>query len=327
MKTLIVHFNTFELWHAPAWLSQRLRGDFPEHQFVQLESNDRVPMEVKDTDIFVGYYLSPADFLRGDRLKWIHAPTAAVHQLMYPELVASSVRVSNSTGIHGPVVAEHALALILALAKRIPQSMHYQQKKEWGQSRVWSEPPHPREIAGGTVAVVGLGGIGSEFVRMAKALGMRVLAVRENPEKGTAGADEVYSSAQIDDVLPQSDYVLLCAPVTPATRGIINASRLAKMKPDAYLVNVSRGPLIVEEDLIQALKRKRIGGAALDVFVQEPLPSKSEFWSLDNVLVTPHTASFTEHLWERHYQHIKENTKRFLAGQPLMNEVDKRRGY
>lgn len=327
MKALIVHFNTFELWHAPAWLSQRLQGDFPEHQFVQLESNDRVPHEIEDTDIFVGYYLSPPDFVRGSKLKWIHAPTAAVHQLMYPELVSSSVRVTNSTGIHGPVVAEHALALILALAKRIPHSMRYQQKKQWAQKQVWSGLPHPREIAGATAAVVGMGGIGSEFVRMAKALGMRVLAVRENPEKGTGGADEVYGSAQIDDVLPPADYVLLCAPVTAATSGIINAARLAKMKSDAYLVNVSRGPLIVEEDLIHALKQKQIGGAALDVFVQEPLPSESEFWSLDNVLITPHTASFTERLWERHYRHILENMKLFLAGQQLLNEVDKRRGY
>jgi phosphoglycerate dehydrogenase-like enzyme len=327
MKILIVHFNTFELWHAPAWLSQRLRGDFPEHQFVQLESNDRVPLEVEETDVFVGYYLRPPDFLRGTRLKWIHAPTAAVHQLMYPELVASGVRVTNSTGIHGPVVAEHAMALIMALAKRIPQSMRYQAKKKWAQDLVWSELPHPREIAGGTVAVVGMGGIGSEFTRMAKSLGMRVLAVRENPEKGTGGADEVYGTAQIDDVLPKADYVVLCAPLTPATRGIMNAARLAKMKRDAYLVNVSRGPLIVEDDLIRALKQKQIGGAALDVFVEEPLPRRSGFWRMENVLITPHTASFTERLWERHYQHIKENMKRFVAGQPLLNEVDKKRGY
>jgi D-2-hydroxyacid dehydrogenase (NADP+) len=327
MKVLIVHFNDFELWHAPAWLSEHLRGDFPEHQFVQLESNDRVPAEIEDTDVFIGYLVRPPDFLRARRLKWIHAPTAAVHQLMYPELVASSVRVTNSTGIHGPVVAEHAVALIMALAKRIPQSMRYQQKKQWAQAEAWGELPHPREIAGGTVAVVGMGGIGAEFTRLAKALGMRVLAVRENPEKGAGGADEVYSGVQIDDVLPQADYVLLCAPLTPATGGIINAARLAKMKRDAYLVNVSRGALIVEDDLVRALQQKQIGGAALDVFVEEPLPSESEFWSLDNVLITPHTASFTKLLWERHYQHIVENMKRFLAGRPLLNEVDKQRGY
>lgn len=327
MKVLIVHFSAFELWHAPAWLSERLRGDFPEHRFVQLESNERLSQEIEDADVFVGYLVRPPDFLRAAKLKWIHAPTSAVHQLMYPELVASSVRVTNSTGIHGPVVAEHALALILALAKRIPQSMHHQAGKKWAQAQVWSELPHPRELAGGTVAVVGMGGIGSAFTSMAKALGMRVLAVRENPEAGTGGADEVYSCAQIDDVLPQADYVLLCAPVTPATLGMVNAARLAKMKRDAYLVNVSRGPLIVEDDLILALKQKQIGGAALDVFIEEPLPSSSEFWGLDNVLITPHTASFTERLWDRHYQQIRQNMKRFLAGQPLLNEVDKRRGY
>src|ERR1700739_2596456 len=136
MKVLIVHFNTFELWNAPLWLSQRLHGDFPEHQVVQLESNELVPAEIEDTDVFIGYLVRPPDFLRARRLKWVHAPTAAVHQLMYPELVASSVRVTNSTGIHGPVVAEHAVALILALAKRIPQSMRYQMKKKWATDHV-----------------------------------------------------------------------------------------------------------------------------------------------------------------------------------------------
>lgn len=327
MKGLIVHFNSFELWHAPAWINERLRDDFPEHQFVQLESNDRVSREIEDTAVFVGAFLSLSDFKRAAKLQWIHSPTAAVHQLMFPELVRSSVRVTNSTGIHGPVVAEHALAMILALAKRLPQAMRYQVKKKWAQDKVWHERPHPREVAGTTVAVVGMGGIGNEFTQRAKALGLRVLAVRENAGKGTNGADEVYTAAQIDDVLPQADFVLLCAPLTPATRGIINAARLRKMKRDAYLINVSRGPLIVEVDLIDALKNKRIGGAALDVFIQEPLPRGSAFWRLDNVLITPHTASFTEQLWERHYQHIVENMKRFLAGQPLLNEVDKQRGY
>lgn len=327
MKVLIVHFNSFELWNAPIWLSERLRAAFPDLHFVQLESYERVPQEIEDTSVFVGWSIRPADFLRAGKLEWIHTPTAAVHQLMFPELIASRVRLTNSTGIHGPVVAEHALALLLALAKRLPQAMRYQARKQWGQQQVWKELPHPRECAGTTVVVVGMGGIGSEFTRLAKLLGLQVLAVREDPRKGRGGADEVYSSTQIDTVLPRADYVLLCAPVTEATRGIINAARLRMMKPEAYIVNVSRGPLIVEEDLLAALREKRIGGAALDVFAEEPLPRQSPFWSADNVLITPHTASFTQHLWERHYQHIVENLRRFLAGQPLLNEVDKPRGY
>src|SRR5215469_5704178 len=150
MKLLIAHFSSLELWRAPAWLGPRLAGDFPQHQFVQLESYDRVPLEIEETDIFIGWQLKPQDFPRAARLNWIHTPTAAVNQLMDPEMIASRVRITNSTGIHGPVVAEHALALILALAKRIPSSVRHQMQKQWAQSQVWSELPHPREIAGST---------------------------------------------------------------------------------------------------------------------------------------------------------------------------------
>ena len=177
------------------------------------------------------------------------------------------------------------------------------------------------------VPVVGMGGIGREFTRLAKGLGMRVLAVREDPYKGAGDADAVFSSTQIDQVLPQADYVLLCTPVTPATTGIINAARLKKMKPEAYLMNVARGPLIDEPALIAALQERRIAGAGLDVFVEEPLPADSPFWSLDNVLITPHSAAVTEQLWDRHYDLIVENLNRFLAGKPLLNAVSTKRGY
>jgi phosphoglycerate dehydrogenase-like enzyme len=246
---------------------------------------------------------------------------------MFPELVRSSVLLTNSTGIHGPVVAEHALAVLLALAKRLPQAMQYQAKKFWSQDQLWHEQPRPREIADETVIVIGMGSIGREFTARAKALGMKVLGVRENPAKGTDGADAVFSPGQLDEILPQAGYVLLCTPVTPATTGIMNAARLAKMKPDAYLINVARGPLIDEGALLHALKDRQIAGAALDVFNEEPLPVDSPFWSLDNLLITPHTAAVTERLWDRHYKLIAENFGRFLAGKPLLNEVDKNRGY
>ena len=286
-----------------------------------------MPEEIADTDVFIGWSLRPQQFVAARKLRWIHSPAAAVHQLMFPELIQSDVLLTNSTGIHGPVVAEHAIAVLLALAKRLPQAMQYQAKKTWSQDQLWHQHPRPREMAGTTVAVIGMGGIGREFTTRAKALGMKVLAVRENPSKGSDGADAIFSPTQLDDVLPQADYVLLCTPVTPATTGIIGASRLSKMKPDAYLINVARGPLIDEAALLDALKHRRIAGAALDVFVEEPLPPDSPFWLLDNILITPHTAAVTERLWERHYRLIAENLKRFLAGEPLLNEVDKTRGY
>jgi len=327
MKILIVHYHSFELWHAPSWIRERLHQDFPGHTFIQLQNYDRVPEEISDTDVFIGWSLRPEQFADARKLRWIHSPAAAVHQLMYPELIKSSVALTNSTGIHGPVVAEHAIAVLLALAKRLPQAMQYQAKHEWSQDQLWHGSPPPREVSDSTVLIVGMGSIGREFAARAKALGMKILAIRENPAKGLDGADAVYSSSQIDEVLPQADYVLLCTPVTPATTGIMNAARLSKMKFDAYLINVARGPLIDEAALFDALQHRRIAGAALDVFNDEPLPANSPFWSLDNILITPHTAAVTDRLWERHYRLIVDNMKRFLAGQRLLNEVDKSRGY
>jgi phosphoglycerate dehydrogenase-like enzyme len=327
MKTLIVHYHPFELWHAPAWIRERLGQQFPEHQFIQLQNYDRVSQEITDTAVFIGWFLRPEQFVTARKLRWIHSPAAAVHQLMYPEMIQSDVLLTNAGGVHAPVVAEHAIAVLLALAKRLPQAMQYQARREWSQDQLWHERPRPREVAEATVAVIGMGGIGREFTARAKALGMKVFAVRENPGKGTGGADAVYGPKEIDQVLPQADYVLLCTPVTPATTGIINAARLEKMKPDAYLINVARGPLIDEPALVQALKARRIAGAALDVFNEEPLPPESPFWSLDNALITPHTAAVTERLWERHYKLIVDNMNRFLAGQPLLNRVDKTQGY
>lgn len=327
MKILIVHHHRFELWHAPAWLRERLQKAFPDFTFVQYENFDRVPDEIVDTDVFIGWSLRPEQVTTAKKLRWIHSPAAAVHQLMFPEVVNSNIVVTNSSGVHGPVVAEHAIAVLLALAKRLPQAMHYQQQKIWAQARLWEDRPRPREVSGGTVLVVGMGGIGGEFAVKAKALGMRVLAVRENPAKGAGPADAVYAMAHIETILPEADYVLLCTPVTPATTGMINAARLRLMKPDAYLINVGRGPLIDDSALIEALKNGQIAGAALDVFSEEPLLPDSPFWSLDNVLITPHTAAVTEKLWDRHYELIVENLKRFVRGEKLLNEVDKRRGY
>lgn len=327
MKILIVHYHPFELWQAPAWIRERLAHDYPQLQVVQLSSYDRVSEEIPETEIFIGWSLRAEQLATAPKLRWIHSPAAAVHQLMYPEMIASNVVITNAREVHGPVVAEHAMALTMALAKRLPQAARYQAKKEWAQEKMWRERPRPRELSGGTAVVIGMGSIGREFTRLAKALGMTVLAVRENPRKGTAGADEVYSPAQLHQVLPRAEYVLLCTPVTPATTHLMDAERLAMMKPDAYLINVGRGPLVDDAALIAALRQGVIAGAALDVFDEEPLPPESPFWTLDNVFITPHTAAVTEKLWERHYQLITENLNRFLAGRPLLYEVDKRSGY
>jgi phosphoglycerate dehydrogenase-like enzyme len=327
MKILIALHHRFVLWNAPDWLPARLRADFPGNEIVHLPGYEGVAEAITDADVAIAWSIRPEQFSQARKLKWVHSPAAAVHQLMFPELVASDVVVTNAREIHGPVVAEHALALVLALAKRLPSAMRMQQAAEWGQEKIWDEKPTTREIADATVCLIGMGSIGREFTRRARALGMRVLAIREHPEKGTDGADAVFGLTQLDIVLPRADFVILAAPLTPTTRHIINADQLACMKKEAYVINVSRGPLIDDAALIDALLKNKIAGAGLDVFEHEPLPAESPYWRLQNVLITPHTAAVTEKLWERHYMQISENLRRFIAGQPLLSVVDKQKGY
>jgi phosphoglycerate dehydrogenase-like enzyme len=327
MKVVLAIHHRFELWNCPEWLAPRLQTDFPEHRFVHLSKLDQLISEISDAEVLVGWQLRPEQFKPARQLRWIHATTAAVHQLMFPDLVASAVRLTNSADIHGQVVAEHAIAMILALAKGIPLSVRYQNERRWAQQQLWDGSMRPREISGATLAIIGLGAIGRQCVRLANALGMRVLAVREHPERGSSGADQVFGPAQMKDVLQQAAYVLLAAPVTPKTQKLFNCEMFAAMKPDACFLNVSRGELVDETALEEALRKGQIRAAALDVFETEPLPPNSPLWGLENLLVTPHTAALTDKLWDRHYVRISENLRRYLAGEPLLGEVDKQKGY
>jgi phosphoglycerate dehydrogenase-like enzyme len=369
MKLLLLVQHPFALWQAPDWFVARLRSDFPQLELAHLTSYQDIARELPTSDVFVGWSLKPEQLALARKLRWIHSPAAAVHALMSPELATSSVVVTNARSVHGPVVAEHALALMLALAKRIPQAVRYQEQKTWSQQLLWDQTPRPRELAGSTLALVGYGAIGREVARLAAAFQMRVLVVREHPDGASteyrvpstendpdqnrveeafrppsqaskehaALAAEVqtrypvlgtqYSTNQLDQVLTAADFVVLAAPLTEKTRGLISAARLAKMKRDAYLINVSRGPLIDDAALTAALREGRIGGAALDVFEKEPLPADSPYYKLPNVLITPHSASLTERLWERHYALLSENLRRFLSDQPLLGLVDKHAGY
>jgi len=328
MKLLIVLHHRFELWKAPAWLSQVVQEEFPQVRVVHLDSYDGVESEITDAEIAIAWSLRPEQIKSAKKLHWIHSPAAAVHQLIYPELVHSDIILTNAREVHGPVVAEHVIALIFALAKQIPCAVRFQQKHVWGQEPMWDSRSRPREIAGATLGLVGLGSIGREVATRAAALGMRVIAVRENPEKEKPEpVEQVFASSQLDTLLTQSDYVVLAAPITPESRGLMSAARVAKMKSDACLINVGRGQLIDESALAAALRNHTIGGAALDVFEKEPLPVDSPLWDLRNLLITPHTAGLTEKLWPRHYALIRENLRRYLAHEPLLAVVDKQRGY
>lgn len=324
---MVVH-HRLDLWNTPAWFPEKLMHDFPQLEVVSLNSYDSAEEQLRDSEVVVSWSLRPEQFHLAKKLRWVHSPAAAVHLFMFPEFIASDVLLTNARDVHGPVVAEQVIAMVLALAKMLPQAVRFQLKHQWGQDAAWKTRPHIREIAGATVGLIGLGTIGREVATRSSSLGMRVIGVRGNPTKGTpAGVQQVYALEQLDDVLSQSDYVVLSLPVTPQTSGLMNASRLARMKPDACLINVGRGPLVVEAALAEALRRRQIGGAALDVFDEEPLPANSPLWDLENLLITPHTAGMTEKLWERHYALLAENLRRYLNHEPLLGVVDKKQGY
>ena len=328
MKLLIALHHRFPLWQIPPWFAERLRHDFPQLEVVHLPNYDRVIEEIADADIAISWSLRGEQIKAAKRLRWIHSTAAAVHQMMTPELRATDIVVTNARDVHGPVVAEHAIALAFALAKRLPQAVRYQQQKHWAQDDLWDDRPRPRELNGATMTIVGLGAIGEPLARLAKSLGMRVMGVREHPERGSEVADAVRGFDELDAGVERGRlHRAGCSCHAQDSHHLMNAERLARLKPDAYLINVGRGVLIDEAALVDALRAKSFGGAALDVTTEEPLPPDSPLWEMENVLITPHIAGLTEKMWERHYEHYTKNLRRFLAGEPLLWVVDKERGY
>jgi len=336
MQLLINIHHRFELWVPPSWFVDRLRHEFPQVEVMQARDPEEAERRLPDAEVLVAWSMKPEQFARARKLRWIHVSAAAVHALLIPEIVASQIVITNASSVHGPVVAEHAVALMMALARRLPSLGRYQAQRIWAQELLWRERPRPRELRGAVLGLVGVGAIGAEVARLALACNMQVRTVRRHPERGTnflpagvpEGCDiEVTGPSGLDEVLAQADFVVLAAPVTPDTRALIDATRLRQMKPDAYLINVGRGALVDEMALAEALREGRLGGAALDVFEHEPLAPDSPLWDLPGVLITPHSAGLTELVWERHYQLFSENLRRFLHGRELLGVVDKQRGY
>ncbi len=350
MKFLILIHHRFELWNVPDWVIPKLRHDFPNVEFQHFTDYDAATPHLADADAIMTWSLRPDQLAVAKQLRWIHSPAAAVHLLMIPEIINSGIVVTNSSRVHGPVVAEHAMSLIMSLARRIPSVVRYQQQHVWSQTPLWHDHPRPTEVSGSTLGIIGLGTIGTHVAHMAASLGMRIVATRQHPDKGlpkflnpekkvaaplpegegafhNTGSHKILGPNDIDQLLEESDFVLLSAPLLPNTRAIISADRLAKMKPDAYIINVARGALIDTSALIDALRNRRIGGAALDVFDTEPLPPDSPLWDLPNILITPHSGAMTSRIWDRHYALLSENLRRFIANEALIGVVNKHEGY
>jgi phosphoglycerate dehydrogenase-like enzyme len=326
-KIAILLHDEFEMWRPPAWFLERLLTEFPGTEVVYSANKRNDEDALRGADVMIGWALPAEQFRTAKSLRWIYSITAAVDQFFYPELISSEIAISNAGRVHGPVVAEHTIAMLLALAKRLPSAVRYQERRKWAMEAIWKEQPRPREVRGASVVVVGLGSTGAEVASMAAALKMNVIGVREHPERGPGGAHEVVGYDALDSAIARADFVVLAAPLTPRTRHLIDARRLQLFKPTAFLINVSRGALVDEVALVKALRDRRIAGAALDVFEEEPLSRWSPLWKMPQVLITPHTAFLTENVWQRHFEMFAANFKRYLAGEPLEDLVDKARGY
>jgi phosphoglycerate dehydrogenase-like enzyme len=257
---------------------------------------------------------------RAPGLRWVQATAAGageqVHAAGLPREALQRVTVTTAGGVHAVPLAEFAIFGLLAIAKDVRRLVRDQTARTWGPKRA------TRELRGETLFVVGLGGIGLEVARLAKAFGMRTVGFkRTRPATPPPWTDEVRTSDQLGDTIHEADAVVLSLPATPATTGLIDRAAVARMRPGAILVNVGRGAVIDEDALIEALRERRIAGAVLDVTTREPLPASSPLWELDNVLLSPHTAALSPHEDERVVARFVENLHRYLAGEPLRNVV------
>lgn len=255
------------------------------------------------------------------RLRWVHALGAGVEPLMFEALIASDVTLTNSRGVFADALGEFTIAAMLWFAKDLRRLVRQQEEHLW-------QPYTVTRLEGQTAGIVGLGGTGRAVARRAAALGMRVIATRRRPEAGhDQHVERIDAADAIDDLIGESDYLVVCTPLTPHTRGLLSAPRLQRLKREAVLINVSRGAVVDENALTRMLSSGRIRGAALDVFEQEPLPPDHPLWKLDNVLLSPHTADHASDSHLRSMQFFVENFGRYRRGEPLENVVDKREQY
>ena len=326
-KLVVCVWHRFEQWRAQPVMPETIRRRWPEMLVVHLPDYERLPQELPDTDIFVGASLRPEQFQHARKLKWIHSTAVGVSQLMYSELRSSGVILTNPSGILSALMAEHTVGLMIALARHFPDSVRYQDRARWSQIEVSSQPGPLTELNGQLLLIVGYGSIGREIARRARAFDMRVWGVTRSGKGDATHIEKILPIAQLEDALPHADYIVLSAPDTQETQKLLGPAQIAKMKPDARLINVGRGSLLDEAALIRALETGALGGAALDVAAAEPLPAESPLWKAPNLFITPHTSGVSDRLWQKETKLLMDLLGRWFDGRDLFNVVDFTRGY
>jgi len=301
-----------KLWDVTDLAHAEQNGDFTaKEQFDAL---------LADAEVIYGFSLPQNVLARAPRLKWIQAKLAGVNHILDAEIVASPLIVTNTLGMHGTQASELVFWMMLTFAKQAQLCFQLKQEKQW-------QPFVPALLSSKTVGILGLGSIGLEVARLAKAFGMRAVVVRVKHTMRSKYADVILPPEQLRELLSQSDFVVIALPLTPETRGLIGEVELRAMKPTAYLINVARGGIVAEEALISALSENWIAGAGLDVFATEPLPPDSKLWALANLIITPHIAGRREDYDALANKQFCENLRRYLSGKQLLHIVDKKKGY
>lgn len=268
--------------------------------------------------------LTPELFRAATALRWLQAPTISLEALQFDELNTSTVTVTNMRHIYDDHIANHVIALFLAHCRELPRFWRQQQRREWISGYIDSRALDPAQL---TVLIQGLGGIGSELARRLRVFGPRVIGVDPQRDAAPEGVDELARPAQLPALLGRADAVIVAAPQTPETLGMYDEAMFRRMKPNAFFVNIGRGPIVREAALERALREGWIAAAAIDVVEAEPLPPTSPLWALDNLMITPHCAGAGPFGQERRLAVIVDNVKRFAAGHALANVVDLARGY
>ncbi|AZU60821.1 D-2-hydroxyacid dehydrogenase [Neobacillus mesonae] len=305
-------------------LLDQIKAVIPDWELVASKEKEVWQETVKDAEIIAGWKKGLDEYCLGSdsKLKWLQSWSAGVDSMPLEKLAARNIILTSANGVHAYPISETIFALMLGLTRKIHTYVKNQQ------SQVWHHANMKLEIHGKTIGIMGIGAIGSETAKIAKAFGMKVLGVR-NSGKPAEFVDEMYTTDQLHHVLPQCDYVVVTLPHTKETHHLFGAEQFEQMKSSAFFINIGRGQIVVEDDLVQALQKGTIAGAGLDVFEKEPLGTESPLWKMGNVIITPHTAGSTEHYNKRVVENILvPNLKNYIdCGTPAINLVDYSKGY
>jgi phosphoglycerate dehydrogenase-like enzyme len=316
------------IWMLPEGCLETIRRRALKSFQIDLPMNEDAFVRVlPGAEVLFAWGIARRHVDKADTLRWMHTPLAGVDRVLSPELVKSPIRITSSRGVNSVAVAEHTLGLILSMTRGIADSVRAQGESRWAQHEIWGRRPPVQELHGQVLGILGLGDIGRELAVRARALGMTVWGLVRTPRAKPDYVDRLLAAGKEEALIRASDVLVLAVPLTGDTKGMIGERQLKRMKHTACLINIGRGELVQESALVRALREGWIAGAGLDVYATEPLPPSSPLWRLPQVVMTPHIAGTHPQYMGRSAEIFLNNLKRYLAGEPLINEVDKQAGY